>query len=100
MANTLHITRTKFISLDEAGRATSESWGFRAYDDMSTTYSNLFDTLDELLGASPEDLIRLLARDNDVGRSLVAYPFEFGRPVYVDEEPIRIPDDLAKILCK
>ena len=48
MSNIVCIQRTKFINLDNKGNSTSESYGFRMYDNYEFSYNNDF-TLSEIL---------------------------------------------------
>jgi len=44
MANEVHIVRTRFETLDEAGNVAGVTYGARVYDDFGCTYVNCFQT--------------------------------------------------------
>ncbi|MCQ4634905.1 hypothetical protein GB927_033080 [Shinella sp. CPCC 100929] len=100
MSNRLFIERTKFTTLDKHGNAVDESWGFRAYDDFATTYNNLYDSLDDIIARSPEELIRTLALDPIAGRSFVRFAHECDKPIFIDDRPVKVPEYLAGMLWK
>lgn len=94
MTNRLFIERTKFTSLDAQGNAVYETWGFRAYDDFATTYNNLYDSIDDIIARSPEELIRTLALDEVAGEPFVRFALESNKPIFVDDRPVKVPDDI------
>ena len=89
MSNEIHVSRTRFETLDEAGNVISTTYGARIYDDLGCTYVNLHKTLDELLALDAAELVEYVKHHSEMGAEILSAS-DFSR-LFVDDEWVNEP---------
>ena len=71
MGTKVTIQVTKFVNVDSFGYESQEAqYGFRAYDDYGTVYSNNF-TKEEILNKTPRELVDLVREYSEDGKDMI-----------------------------
>ncbi|WP_075292993.1 hypothetical protein [Pararhizobium arenae] len=84
MSNKTHLVRTIFQNVAADGKIYDTSYGFRIYDDNFSTHTNLYDTLEELLSRSPNELVETARGLDSIGRGFIEYAEEMNHAIIVD----------------
>ncbi|MCY0154992.1 hypothetical protein [Hoeflea alexandrii] len=84
MSNEIHIARTEFRTFGADGATVYTSYGYRIYDNEFATYTNMFETLDEILSYSPVGLVEHASQLDRIGMGLVSSAEELRHPIIVD----------------